>query len=221
MMQEEFLLHGATAEHRRLRRAGRAERADPARDRRQRHLQCAGQQRSRDRRDRPRDPALPDQPDGRAAGRASTARRSAIPASSATASPRTRRTRPGSRSPSSAACRSERVGGHGDGGGRAAPDHERVDDQARGDPGDLRRRDARQPAALLDPSRQLRDRSFPSSCASTCRRRSWSKTRHRRASSTSARASIAANGPRSARAPWCATAATASIRRWNRPTSCW
>ena len=45
-----------------------------------------------------------------------------------------------------------------------------------GDPRDLRRRDARQPAALLDPSRQLRARSFPSSCASTCRRRSWSKT---------------------------------------------
>ena len=62
------------------------------------------------------------------------------------------------------------LGGHGDGGGRAAPDHERVDDRARGDPGDLRRRDARQPAALFDPSRQLRASSSPSSCASTCRR---------------------------------------------------
>ena len=40
-------------------------------------------------------------------------------------------------------------------------------------------------------------------------------------SNYSAPASTAASGPRSARAPWCATAATASIRRWTHPTSCW
>ncbi len=37
----------------------------------------------------------------------------------------------------------------------------------------------------------------------------------------SGRGSSAANGTRSARAPWCATVATRSMPRWNRPTSCW
>ena len=142
-------------QHRRLRRAGGAERADPARARRQRRLQCAGQQRSRDGRDRPRHPALPDQPDGRAAGR----HRPLDPGPSRQVQLLRGRGRGGH--DLAVARRAARhpeggLGGHGDGGGRAAPDHERVDDQARGDPGDLRRRDARQPAALLDPSRQLR-----------------------------------------------------------------
>ena len=118
-------------------------------------LQCAGQQRSRHRRDRPRDPALPDQPDGRAAGR----HRPLDPGPSRQVQLLRGRGRGGH--DLAVALRAARpaqggVGGDGDGGGRAAPDHERVDDQARGDPGNLRRRDARQPAALFDPSRQLR-----------------------------------------------------------------
>ena len=69
MMQEEFLMHGATAST-----GGCAVLVvlnGPIRLEigASRHLQCAGQQRSRHRGDRPRDPALPDQPDGRAAGR--------------------------------------------------------------------------------------------------------------------------------------------------------
>ena len=42
------------------------------------------------------------------------------------------------------------LGRDGHGGRRAAADHERMDDRAEGNPGDLRRRNARQPAALLD-----------------------------------------------------------------------
>ena len=142
-------------QHRRLRRAGGAERADPARARRQRRLQCAGQQRSRDGRDRPRHPALPDKPDGRAAGR----HRPLDPGPSRQVQLLRGRGRGGHDLAVArrAARHPERgLGGHGDGGGRAAPDHERVDDQARRNPRDLRRRDARQPAALFDPSRQLR-----------------------------------------------------------------
>ena len=68
--------------------------------------------------------------------------------------------------------------------------------------------------------RQLRpDHSQAVARASASRR--LDQDRHRRASSMSARASIAANGPMSARARSCATAATASTRRWTRPTSFW
>ena len=169
MMQDEFLLHGATSSTGgcavlvilngpiRLEIGANGD------------LQCAGQQRSRDGRDRPRHPALPDQPDGRAAGR----HRPLDPRPSRQVQLLRRRGRGGH--DLAAARRAARhpeggLGRHRDGGERAAPDHERVDDRARGDPGDLRRRDARQPAALLDLCRQLRDRSSPSSCASTCRR---------------------------------------------------
>jgi hypothetical protein len=48
MMQDDFLMHGATASTGGCAGAGGAERADPARARGQRRLQCAGQQRSRD-----------------------------------------------------------------------------------------------------------------------------------------------------------------------------
>ena len=49
----------------------------------------------------------------------------------------------------------------------------------------------------------------------------WSKTGHRRVHVRAGAQSAAANGPRSARARWCATAATRSIRRSNRRTICW
>ena len=92
-------------EHRRLCGAGDHQRAGAARDRRQRDLQRARQQRPSDRLHRPRDPPRADQPDGRAAGRHRPNHARAIPASSPIASPRTRRTRPGSRSRRCAAFR--------------------------------------------------------------------------------------------------------------------
>ena len=83
----------------------RPQRPDPPRTRRVRRLQRARQQRPRHRRDRPRHPAGADQHPGGAARRDRPLDPRAIPASSATASPRTRRTPLGSRSRYSAACR--------------------------------------------------------------------------------------------------------------------
>ena len=98
------------------------------------------------------------------------------------------------------------LGGDRDGGHGAAPDHERVDHRPQGNSGNVRRRDARQPASLFDLRRQLRHRD------------SETVARHHPGaqagpsgtspnSSTSARVFAAANGPTSARARSCATAA--------------
>ena len=82
------------------------------------------------------------------------------------------------------------VGRHRDGGGGAAPDHERVDDR----PEEILETFAAEMranhAALLDLWRQLRADHTPSSCASTCRRRAGASPTSP-SSSTSARASVA------------------------------
>ena len=130
MMQDDFLMHGATASTGGcavlvvLNGPIRLELGASG------TLQCAGQQRSRDGRDRPRHPALPHQPDGRAAGR----HRPLDPGPSRQVQLLRGRGRGGH--DLAVARRAARhseggLGGHGDGGGRAAPDHERVDDQAR------------------------------------------------------------------------------------------
>ena len=54
-----------------------------------------------------------------------------------------------------------RLGGHRHGGGRPAPDHERMDHRAGGDPRDLRGGDAGQHAPVLHLARKLRDRHAP------------------------------------------------------------
>ena len=60
--------------------------------------------------------------------------------------------------------------------------------------------------------------SSPSSCASTCRRRAGAR-RTSASLSMPAHASIAASGPSAARARWCAIAAIPSMRRWIRRIS--
>ena len=123
-----------------------------------------------------------------------------------------------------AACAARAAGGgvrrHRHGGRRAAPDHERVDHAAGGDPGDLRRRNARQHAALFDLGRQLRaDHSQAVARASAGGR--LEQDRHRRVHPRARAHPSRANGPRSARARWCATAAIPNTRRWSRPISFW
>ena len=77
---------------------------------------------------------------------------------------------------------------------RAAADHERVDHGAGGDPGNLRRRDARQHAALFDLGRQLcADHTAAIARAPAGRAAGARPTSPR--SSTLARGSIGANGP--------------------------
>ena len=100
-----------------------------------------------------------------------------------------------------------RVGRHRDGRDGAAPDHERVDHGPARGAGDVRGRDAGEPAPLLDLRRQLRDRD-PQAAARAhpgCRLDASGTSP---SSSSSARASGAPNGPRSARARWCATEPT-------------
>ena len=107
---------------------------------------------------------------------------------------------------------------HRHGGRRAAPDHERVDDAAGGDPGDLRRGNARQHAALFDLGRQLcADHSQATARASASG--GLEQDGHRRLHPRPRARPPRANGPRSARVRWCATAATPNMRRWSRPIS--
>ena len=207
MMQDEFLLHGVTVQHRRLRRPRRHQRPDPSRDRRQRA------------------------PSMRWA--TAIARPSVIGRAIRLALINLMDVRPGGIDRSTLGhpgkfsyCLAEDeedttwqplsvvrgmpqrpLGRHRDGGDGAAPDHERVDHRPEGNPRDVRRRDARQPASLLDLRRQLRDRD-PQAAARALSRRRAGPSATSPNSSTSARASAAANGPTSARAPSCATAPT-------------
>ena len=166
-------------EHRRLRRAGHHQRTHSPRDRRQRHLQRARQQRPRHRGDRPRHTPRADQPDGRAPGRHRP--HDARPSRQVLLLHRRGRGGHDLAAALGHARHSGRrhLGRHRDGRDGAAPDHERVDHRPEGDPGNVRRRDARQPAPLLDLRRQLRDRD-PEAVARAHPGRGLDQARHRR-----------------------------------------
>ena len=109
---------------------------------------------------------------------------------------------------------------HRHGGRRAAPDHERVDHAPGGDPGDLRRRDARQHAALFDLGRQL-CADHPQAAARTSAGRRLEQDRRRRLHPRARPRPPRRMGRGRQGAPWCATGATPNTPRWSRPISCW
>ena len=220
MLQDEFLLHGATVST-----GGCAVLViinGPIRleTRRQRHLQRARQQRPRHRRDRPRHPARPDQHHGRAARRHRPL--DARPPRQVLLLPRRGRGRHdlAAAGGARAACRRRHLGRHRYGRDGAAPDHERVDHR----PEEILETFAAEMRA------NLRHYSIyggnyaiviPKQLREHIQARRLDQERHRRVHLRARPHPPRANGPMSARARWCATAARASTRRWNRRTICW
>ena len=91
---------------------------------------------------------------------------------------------------------------------------------AGGNPGDLRRRDARQHAALFDLGRQL-CADHPQATARASASRRLEQDRHRRIHPRPRPDPPRRMGRGRQGAPWCATGATPNTRRWTRPISCW